>query len=411
VARDLHRALKLDKLAQQQIQGAEFTLVRCQDSKEDVGLGLHARVTDNIIGLLLNHLGFQRGPCQFTPDDQCFSRELSPDAGMQAFIEAFTTALAAFREATQKIGDFLEPGRLRRPAGFDGHRAPETKFLKGKDEGAFRFALTWVNSPQGTGWVRHFRVPDTLPYDADHLITSVLNLESFDSCPHFDFEPCFWTLTPQRQLNPIAAQMIHESFDKLPWSFPAGLAALAATEEALRPTGMQFPPALVPMLKRFMKVADAAVKIQKGAASTTQGGGHEFDVALSFASSERPLAEELATTIRKAGFTVFYDNFYPEVLWGKDLTIFFDDVYRKKARFCVLFVSQQYKDRMWTALELKSARARALQEKEKEYILPIVVESVDLPGLAPTIAYLDLRKLTLSDVAEMLIKKLRASRS
>lgn len=411
MGRDLHHALKLDKLAQQQIQGAEFTLVRRQDGKEDVVHGLHARVTDNVVGLLLAHLGFRKGPCQFTPDDQCFSKELDPDTGMEAFVEAFTKALAAFREATQKIGGFLDPGPRLRPAGFDGHRAPESKFLKGKDEGAFRFVLSWTNSKQGTGWVRHFRVRDTLPYDAEHLITSVLNLESFDSCPHFDFEPCFWTFTPQRQLNPVAAQMIHETFDKFPSTFPAGLAALAAAEEAMRPTGMQFPPALVPTLKRFAKFADAVGKSQKQATSTTRRDGHEFDVALSFAGSERPQAEQLATAIRGAGFTVFYDDFYPDVLWGKDLTIFFDDVYRKKARFCVLFVSEQYRDRMWTAFELKSARARALQEKEKEYILPITVEPVDLPGLAPTIAHLDLKKLSLSDIAQILVKKLQATRS
>jgi TIR domain len=407
VARNLHRALKLDKLAQQQIQGAEFTLVRCQDSKEDIAHGLHARVTENVVGLLLVHLGFQKGPCQFTLDERCFSREMSPDVGMEPFIEAFTNALAAFREATQKLGGFLEPGRRHRPAGFDGHRAPEEKFIKGKDEGAFRFALTWIVSPQGTGWVRHFRVRDTLPYDADHLITSVLSLESFDSCPHFDFESCFWTFTPQ-EFDPIAAQMIHDTFDKLPWNFPAGLAALAAAEEAMGPAGMQFPPALVPTLKRLFKVAEKFSAIPRPKDSPVAKELESFDVAVSFGQPERHLAEKLARLVGDAGFKVFYDKDHVAALWGRDPTVVLDEIYREKARFCVPFVSKEYVSRKWPAHELRCARARAMDEKGA-YILPIQVEDgVELPGLPiNTIIYLSLKEYGLERIAEILIQKLQ----
>jgi hypothetical protein len=33
------------------------------------------------------------------------------------------------------------------------------------------------------------------------------------------------------------------------------------------------------------------------------------------------------------GFAVFYDSFYPETLWGKNLIEFFDDIYRKQAQY------------------------------------------------------------------------------
>ena len=42
-----------------------------------------------------------------------------------------------------------------------------------------------------------------------------------------------------------------------------------------------------------------------------------FDVAISFAGTERAEAEKLAEVVREAGYAVFYDNFYPEQLWGK----------------------------------------------------------------------------------------------
>ena len=75
------------------------------------------------------------------------------------------------------------------------------------------------------------------------------------------------------------------------------------------------------------------------------------------------MAEKLAEILRAAGFAVFYDNFYPEHLWGKDLTAFLDEIYRKRAKFCVVFVSTEYKERKWTIHELRSAQAKALEQK------------------------------------------------
>src|SRR5256885_241551 len=99
-----------------------------------------------------------------------------------------------------------------------------------------------------------------------------------------------------------------------------------------------------------------------------------FDVALSFAGADRTHAKQLAEALRVAGYAVFYDDYYPEYLWGKNLTAFLDEVYRKRARYCVVLVSKEYKDRAWTNHELRSAQARALEEKGDDYILPIRID-------------------------------------
>ena len=134
----------------------------------------------------------------------------------------------------------------------------------------------------------------------------------------------------------------------------------------------------------------------------------DFDVAVSFASSERTQAERLALLVKNAGFRVFYDSFYPEQLWGKDLVVFFDEIYRKRSKFCVIFVSQEYLDRMWTNHERKSAQARAIQEKGNEYILPVRVDDSELPGLQPTIGYLGLKEFGIDRIAEILVAKLKS---
>jgi hypothetical protein len=92
--------------------------------------------------------------------------------------------------------------------------------------------------------------------------------------------------------------------------------------------------------------------------SRTGSTGYEYDVALSFAGSERKLAQRMAEILREAGFRVFFDEFYPEQLWGTNLTEFFDEVYRKKSLYCVIFVSPECGERMWTNHVRQSSQAR-----------------------------------------------------
>jgi hypothetical protein len=133
-----------------------------------------------------------------------------------------------------------------------------------------------------------------------------------------------------------------------------------------------------------------------------------YDIAISFAGPQRPQAEELAKSIQAAGYQVFYDRFYASDLWGKNLATHFDDVFRKQARFCVPFVSTDYATRVWTTREFQSALARAVDERGGEYLLPVLVETVEIPGLLPTIGHVSLVDHTIEQVAQLLIEKLKS---
>jgi hypothetical protein len=135
---------------------------------------------------------------------------------------------------------------------------------------------------------------------------------------------------------------------------------------------------------------------------------YKFDIAMSFAGPQREVAEDIASRVKDAGFSVFYDYFYPEMLWGKNLVEFFDDIYRKQARYCVMLVSPEYRDRMWTQHERRSAQARALEERGGEYILPVMVEQAELPGMPPTVGYLALAQYPVDQITEVLLKKLKS---
>ena len=103
---------------------------------------------------------------------------------------------------------------------------------------------------------------------------------------------------------------------------------------------------------------------------------------------------------------MFYDEFFPEYLWGKNLVDTFDEIFRKRSRYCVIFISKGYKDRVWTNHERQSAQARALNEKGNEYILPIKVDETELDGMPPTVGYVPIKK-GIEKIGELLIKKLK----
>jgi hypothetical protein len=159
-------------------------------------------------------------------------------------------------------------------------------------------------------------------------------------------------------------------------------------------------------------LARAASEIQRAITlpekpSIIESRKYKFDIAFSFAGTERTIAEAIAVRISREGFAVFYDSYYPEMLWGKDLVAFFDEIYRKQARFCVMLISPEYRDRMWTQHERRSAQARALEERGNEYILPVIVSPAELPGMQPTIGYLTLDKYPIERIAQILTEKLR----
>ena len=132
---------------------------------------------------------------------------------------------------------------------------------------------------------------------------------------------------------------------------------------------------------------------------------YDFDVALSFAGEDRQYVESVAAHLKTAGIRVFYDRYAEVDLWGKDLAETFDDIYQHRSRYVVFFISAHYAEKMWTRHERRSSLARALVEK-REYILPARFDATPLPGLQPTLAYIDLRTQTPAAFAAKLIEKI-----
>jgi hypothetical protein len=131
----------------------------------------------------------------------------------------------------------------------------------------------------------------------------------------------------------------------------------------------------------------------------------EFDVAFSFAGEQRAYVEDVYNILTSRGIRVFYDGGQAASLWGKDLYQYLTDIYSRRARYCVIFLSKEYAHKLWTRHELKAAQARAFKESE-EYLLPARFDDTEIPGLLPTVAYVDLTQLSPQQFAGLVIEKL-----
>lgn len=432
---DTHRSLKSEVLAKAGAAGAEVCLARLAWGKNDERFSLHvAPNTYSTYGIqlpdFLSYLGFHRTPCSFLPGE-CYSRFVNSDFDIKAFAEALG---ASFQEVSQ-AQRFLESCgyALHQPEGWgfffgkdggsrrtspkyygDAHTSgtPPKQMKKSEDE-IFQFHFTWIeNGPREKGWTIHY-IPKHPPLSVEfQSVFSFLGISQFSECPENGFDPCFWKHIQFQQHGDSPfdsnAESAHRWFDAHSNNFSKAIKSLITAQAIVEKFGMSFLPFIEAAARQSQEIDQHTEREAKGTPPKTGTHAGLFDVAFSFAGTERTQAEELAEKIRAQGFNVFYDDFYPEMLWGKNLVEFFHEIYSKRSRYCVIFVSQEYLNREWTIHERRSAQERMLKEKGNEYILPIKVDDTELPGMPGTIGYLPI-KTGIDHIAKALIKKLQSN--
>lgn len=434
---DLHSALKASVIQEASTPGLHFKHVRLQNGKDDFLDTLHVHPNSwTTSGLqssdLLSFAGFTRSPCAFF-QSECFAKRIPEGFDVPGFAQSAVAALGHLREGQshlEKCGLLVpqpegwgiyygKPETSRGPSweypDGEGHVAPKVNRLKESEDDFFRFILSWIEGGGAKGWTTHYRakhMPLSPEFAAAMDFLGVFS--TFDDCPEFDFEMCWWRFISFQEDGSgffgKNTEYVHRYYDAHSNHFSLGLKGLLAAHVDLNRHGLSFLPPASSSSRRTTppRFPSAQRKAPSAPQPKRDNDLEDFDVALSFAGTEREQARRLAEAIRSAGFKVFYDDFYPEQLWGRDLVALFDRVYRKASKYCVMFVSAEYAKRIWTSHERRSAQARALEEKGREYILPIRFDETDLDGLPPTVGYLPVEQYTMSQIAEILIRKLKA---
>jgi hypothetical protein len=132
----------------------------------------------------------------------------------------------------------------------------------------------------------------------------------------------------------------------------------------------------------------------------------DFNVAISYAGEDREVVEPIAATLVRERIRVFYDRYMEPELWGKDLHQHLTDVYRRRARFCVMVISSNYASKLWPTIEREAAVARAVSEN-LDYILPLRLDDTVVPGLPASLVYVDLRSRTQECASDIIVKRVR----
>jgi hypothetical protein len=347
-ARDHHTALKSEAVAKVNAGHIEIVLAKLQSSKDDKVFTLHVNPSSySSAGIQttdwLAYLGFQRSDrCQFTNFGRCYSKEVPEGFDVQAFASAFNAGFGHLQRAQSSLEacGFSLPqpegwaffhgisgGRSHRgPAAMsgDGHTAMKTDAMKKTEDDKFLFRFTFIDTGREKGFVTHYR-PKHPPLSSElRSVFKYLGLREFKDCPEFDFEACYYRTLGliARGDNPFAGNVeyAHRMFDAHNTQFSPAIETLLAANAATEAVGMGFLPFEKPASRMLADIASNVVRPAKPKAppkgtmasppAPTLPDG--FDVAISFAGTERNQAETLAGILRGAGYAVFYDNYYPE---------------------------------------------------------------------------------------------------
>ncbi|CAM4517192.1 TIR domain-containing protein [Paenibacillus macerans] len=131
---------------------------------------------------------------------------------------------------------------------------------------------------------------------------------------------------------------------------------------------------------------------------------HKYDVALSYAGEDRSYVEIIAKELKARDIKVFYDEFEEASLWGKDLSVYLDQLFSEHAAFCVMFISEIYTKKAWCNLERNSAMHR--QYRDGEYILPVCLDQTSIPGITDRYGFLEAKDYSPVQLADVIVKKL-----
>jgi len=111
------------------------------------------------------------------------------------------------------------------------------------------------------------------------------------------------------------------------------------------------------------------------------GGHHIYDLAVSFAAEQRPYVECVVRACEACGLRVFYDRNKTVDFWGRNFIREFRAIYGgTQVRYFVPFLSSDYLTRPYPMDEFNAAILQALERSDDDYILPVMMGSVQVPA-------------------------------
>lgn len=123
------------------------------------------------------------------------------------------------------------------------------------------------------------------------------------------------------------------------------------------------------------------------------------------------VAQEVEAVLGRTA--VFYDDWYTHWIAGPDADLLLQSVYGERAELVVLCVSGAYGDKAWTHTEYQAVRARLMRAataEDRYRVLPVRVGDGDVEGVLFNEIVPDIRGMTPTEAAELVIARLNLVR-
>ena len=135
------------------------------------------------------------------------------------------------------------------------------------------------------------------------------------------------------------------------------------------------------------------------------GNIKKYSVSLSFAGENREYVDQVARFLEGRGVHLFYDRNEQKKLWGTDGLETLTNIYLNESDYVVMFISKAYSEKPWAIAERRAALSAAMSKKA-EYVLPVRFDDTELPGIPPTIQYVDGTKYKPAELAALISDKI-----
>lgn len=130
-----------------------------------------------------------------------------------------------------------------------------------------------------------------------------------------------------------------------------------------------------------------------------------FDVAFSFSGKERDFVRQVKDYLEARRISVFMDEDHSITIWGNDLEQTFDYLYDGRAKYYIIFVSQNYVKSLNTVFEF-SAMLRNLYKEGTSKILQIFLDDTTLNFL-PAIGAIEISDYDSQRAGELIVRKIQ----
>ncbi len=133
-----------------------------------------------------------------------------------------------------------------------------------------------------------------------------------------------------------------------------------------------------------------------------------WDLCISYASENRTIAEATYKLLSSQQTKVFFGDHERAELWGKKLDEDLPEIFKNSSRYCLVFLSDLYLQKIYTQLELKAALERMNDRLRKDdYLLVVKLDKPTNSLLPKSTSFLEINTdSNTDDIVKWVNKKL-----